>query len=474
MATKEKQMNTKEKKKFQMPHLLWIMIGLLLLCSILTYIVPAGQYATDANGNILGAEFNFLGAQTPVNPIVALLQIFPGLMGASAVIFAVMVSGAAIQVFLDTGTFDRALSVATYKLQGKGRTLLISAMFILMVYLGAFGGSDALIAIIPIGLLFSKKLKLDPLTGLGISLFGTMIGFGTGPTKTFVVQGLMGTPVFGAFLSRFIIMNVFMVAGLVMLLLYIRKISKDPTKSLMYSEGWRPGGEDGDDGTVVQETKLGWRVIVNLIVFVIQWVVVTVYGLVGDSANLFAVMVTVMFVAAIIEGIIGGMGAEEIGNSFAKGLASMAFVCFVIGMAKSVSLVLTNGNVLHTLVYYITLPLMGLPRWISTVGMTLVVAIINPLIPSATSKAAILVPIFKPMGEVLGLHPEMVVQAYQFGDGFTNLISPLLAWTMGGIAMAKVPFGKWVKWAFPKVLILIGLSCVVITLLTVTGWTGAF
>lgn len=472
MATKEKQIKTKEKKKFQMPHLLWIMIGLLLLCSILTYIVPAGQYATDASGNILGSEFNFLGAQTPVNPITALLQIFPGMVGAAAVIFTVMISGAAIQVFLDTGTFDRIMNFAIFKMQGKGQNILISVMFVLMVYLGGFGGTDALIAIVPIGIVFAKKLKLDPLTALGISLFATMIGFGTGPTKTYVVQGLMGTPMFGAFVTRFIIMNLFMVVGLVMLLLYVRKISKDPTKSLMYSEGWRPGSDTTDES--VQSAELDWRVIVNMLLFVIQWVVITVYGIIGDSSQIFAVMVTVMFVAAIIEGIIGGMSADEIGNSFAKGLASMAFVCFVIGMAKSVSLVLGNGNVLHTIVYYITLPLMGLPRWISTVGMTLVVAVINPLIPSATSKAAILVPIFKPMGEVLGLHPEMVVQAYQFGDGFTNLISPLLAWTMGGVAMAKVPFGKWVKWAFPKVLILIGLSCVVITFLTVIGWTGAF
>lgn len=471
MGKNENKALTKEKKSFKMPHLLWIMIGLLLLCSVLTYIIPAGQFAADANGNIIGDQFDYLGAQTPVNPIKALLQIFPGLVGSAAVIFVVMISGAAIQVFLDTGTFDRILNFSVYKLQGRGQTLLISVMFVLMVYLGGFGGSDALIAIIPIGVVFAKKLKLDPLTALGISLFGTMIGFGTGPTKTFVVQGLMGTPMFGAFLSRFIIMNIFMVAGLIMLLLYVRKITKDPTKSLMYSEGWRPGADMTDEE--MAEASLDWRVILNMVIFIAQWVIITVYGVIGDSANIYAVMSTVMLVCAIIEGIISGMDADEIGNSFAKGLASMAFVCFVIGMAKSVSLVLTAGNILHTIVHVITLPLMSLPRWISTVGMTIVVAIINPLIPSATSKAAILVPIFKPMGEVLGLSPEMVVQAYQFGDGFTNLISPLLGWTMGGIAMAKVPFGKWVRWAFPKVLILIGLSCVIIAILTVSGWTGA-
>lgn len=105
--------------------------------------------------------------------------------------------------------------------------------------------------------------------------------------------------------------------------------------------------------------------------------------------------------------------------------------------------------------------------------MTLIIALINPIIPSATSKAAILVPILKPIGEALGMQSELIVQAFQFGDGFSNLVSPLLGWTVGGIAMAGVSFDKWFKWAFPKVLMLLAASCVIIFVMTVTGWTGA-
>ena len=103
--------------------------------------------------------------------------------------------------------------------------------------------------------------------------------------------------------------------------------------------------------------------------------------------------------------------------------------------------------------------------------MTLVIALINPIIPSATSKAAILVPIIKPIGEVLQLHPEMIVQAFQFGDGFSNIVSPLLGWTIGGIAMANVSYPQWLKWALPKVLTLVVIACMMIFLLTTVGWT---
>lgn len=211
------------KKNFKMPHLLWIMIGMLILCSLLTYVIPAGQFAVNESGAIMGDQFSYLGYQTPVNPIEALLQIMPGLTGSATIIFVVMISGAATEVFLSVKAFDKMLNYSIYKMQGKGETLLVSVLFCLMVYLGAFGGSDALIAIVPIGIVFARKLMLDPIVALGVTLFATQIGFGTGPTKVFVTQGLMGTRPYGGFVTRFIIMNIFMVVGLVMLLAYIKK-----------------------------------------------------------------------------------------------------------------------------------------------------------------------------------------------------------------------------------------------------------
>lgn len=465
-----KNTNGKAKKQFKMPHLLWIMMGILLLCSIATYIIPAGQFAVAEDGSLIGNEFQFLGHQTPVNPLQAILQIMLGLQESAAVIFVVMVSGAAIEVFLSTKCFDRFLDYSLYKMQGKGDILLISVMFFLMGYLGAFGGSDALIAIIPIGILFANKLKLDPIVGLGVSLFATQIGFGTGPTKQFVTQGLMGTKIYGGFVTRFVIMNLLLTIGLIMLLAYVKRIRKNPEKSIMYASGWRPGSGEETAGEL-KAAELSWKDAVNLILFFGQFVVITIYGLVGDSSQLFAVMASLMLVVAIVQGLLSGMSADEIGSTFAKGLANMAFVGFVIGLARTISLVLTAGNVLHTIVYVVTLPLLALPRWISSVGMTLVIALINPIIPSATSKAAILVPIIKPIGEVLQLNPEMVVQAFQFGDGFTNIVSPLLGWTIGGIAMAKVSYPQWLKWALPKVITLVAVSCLIVLLLTMIGWT---
>lgn len=461
---------SKEKKKFKIPHLLWIMIGMLFICSLVTYIIPAGQFGLDENGKIIGNQFTYLGYQTPVNPIQAIMTILPGLVGSAPIIFVVMISGANTEVFLSTKSFDALLDFSIDKLSKKGTNILISILFCLMVYLGAFGGTDALIAIVPIGIVFAKKLKLDPITALGLSVFATQIGFGTGPTKCYVVQGLMGTKIYGAFLSRFIIMNIFMIVGLLMLLSYVNKIRKRPELSLMYSEGWRPVEEEV---SIERNNKLGLSSIICLILFFGQYLVITIYGMIGDATKINDVMVSVMFTNAILMGIVNRMDADEIGNTFAKGCASLAFVCVVIGIARSISMILTNGNVLHTIVYNLTLPLINLHSSISTIGMMLIIALINPIIPSATSKAAILVPIIKPIGEVLNLSPEMIVQAFQFGDGFTNIVSPLLGWTVGSVAMANVPFSKYIKFTLPKVCIFIVLSAIMIFIMTMIGWNGS-
>lgn len=465
----------KEKKAFKMPHLLWIMFGIILLSCLATYLIPAGQFMTNAAGEIVGTDFEYLGHQTPVSPWDALMLMKTGLNGAATIMFVVMVSGATINVVFETGAMDDLMNWAVYKLKDKGSNLLIALMMILMAYLGGFGGTDALIAVVPIGILFSKKLKLDPIVALGVTTFAALVGFGTGPAQQATTQMLMGVTPYSAFFTRLVIMNFFLAVAIFMVLAYVKKIRKNPEASLMYSEGWRPDAmlEDADESSVLKKVEMSWRKFAVIIIFLLQYLIIALYSLLGGSET-FDFMIAVMIVTMILVGIVGGMSAEELGQSFARGLASMAFVAFVIGMAKVISLVLGNGNVIHTIVYVLTMPLLKLPKSVSSIGLTIIVSIINPLIPSATSKAAILVPIMKPVAEALGLQLNLTVVAYQMGDSFTNLLSPLLGWMVGSCAMANVPFAKWFKWVFPKVLTFIFLACVVVLLLTVTGWSGVF
>lgn len=461
----------KEKKAFKMPHLFWIMLGLLLLTSLLTYIIPAGQFATDPEtGKIIGTEFHYLGYQTPVSPFAMALSILDGLISSALIGWAVMVSGASVAIVMGTGAFDKFLNWAIYKLKDKDDSILVIVMFILMVYLGAFGGSDALIAIVPLGVMFAKKLRLDPICAIGVSTYATLLGFGTGPNKQATTQMLMGVQIYGTFGTMFISMNVFMIVGLIFLLRYVKKIKADPTKSLMWDEGWRPEAAVVDTSSI-QEVKLDWRTVTVLLIYLGQYAILVGYPIISGRTDLtFKLMICIGITVAILCGIIGQFSFDKIGNEFAKGLATMAFVAFVIGLAKVMSIVMTNGNILHTIVYVLTKPLMGLPRAVASIGMTAVISVVNLFIPSASSKSAILVPILKPITEALGMRGELAVQAFQYGDGFTNMFSPFLGWTVGSCVTAGVPFPKWVKWVIPKVIAFLLLSFAVMFVLTEFGW----
>ena len=467
-------MGKKEKKPFKMPHLLWIMFGIIVLACLATYLIPAGEFAVNEAGQITGTDFHFLGHQTPVSPWGALMRVKSGMVGAATIAFVVMISGANINVVLETGVMDDLMNWGVYKLKDKGTGILVSMMMILMAYLGGFGGTDALIAVVPVGVMFSKKLKLDPICALAVTTFAALVGFGTGPAQQATTQMLMGVTPYSGFFTRLVIMNFFLFVAIIMTMQYIKKIRKDPAASIMYQDGWRPDAiVNGSEEELLKHVEMNWRKVAVIVLFVLQYLIIAIYPLMGGDSNLtFDFMLAVMIITMIAVGIIGGMSAEKLADAFAKGLGSMAFVAFVIGLAKVISLVLADGNVIHTIVYVLTKPLMSLPKSVSSVGLTRIVSVINPLIPSATSKAAILVPIMKPVAEALGLHLNLAVVAYQMGDSFTNLLSPLLGWMIGSCIMAEVPFPRWFKWVFPKVITLILLACVIVFLLTVTGWTG--
>jgi uncharacterized ion transporter superfamily protein YfcC len=210
--------------------------------------------------------------------------------------------------------------------------------------------------------------------------------------------------------------------------------------------------------------------MVIVLLFLGQYIAISVLR---TAFNLpMSIMITIMIPMAIICGIIGGFKADQLGNSFAKGVGNMAFVGFIIGLAGTMSLVMSTGNILHTIVYYASLPLRNLGTGFAAIGISIVIMVINVLIPSASAKAAILVPIVRPMAETLGIHLQIATQAFQIGDGFTNIISPALGWTIGGLAIAGVPYDKWLKWVIKVIAIILVVEWIILYILTAIGWTG--
>lgn len=149
----------------------------------------------------------------------------------------------------------------------------------------------------------------------------------------------------------------------------------------------------------------------------------------------------------------------------------MAFVCMVVGMAGTISLIMQNGKIIDTIAYYACMPLQGLGSGLAAIGISCVVIVLNFFIPSATAKAAALIPIIAPMASNLGIPAQLTVQAFQIGDGFCNAISPFLGWTIGGLAIAGVPYQKWVKWVVPLIAIYLIVEFGLLIVLNSIGWS---
>lgn len=460
----------KSKKRFQAPHLLWIMIGLLVFAVILTYVVPAGEYATTADGQIIQDQFRFLDKQTPVNLFQMMMLLMDGLVASSSVVFTVMATGASISVLLTTGAIDKVLNWAVTKLEGSGTTPLITILFILMTYIGGFAGSDALVAMVPVGILFSRRLKLDPIVALGITMFPSMIGFGTGPTTASIPQMLAGVQPYSGFLVRLLIMNFFMIIGLLYLLRYVKKIQADPKESLMYSV---VGDFTQDNEDMIAETDhetLDVNSVLTLLIFLGQFVLIVMYGMFGEGSVL-SFMTGINLVSAILMGVANRLSMNDIGDVIAKGVSSMGFISFIIGLAGAFSLILKTGNVMDTIVYASTIPLSVIGGGLANIGIMLIVSVLNFIIPSATSKAAILIPTIEPITSAIGITKQAAVQAFMFGNGFTILISPVLGWTLGSLETAKVPFNRWVRWVLPAIILFMVLGGIIVYFLTILNWT---
>lgn len=460
----------KKKSKLKMPHLLFLMLGLILLMSLLTYIVPAGQFATDPEtGALIGDEFHLLGHQTPVNIWQALNYILPGFMNSSYVISLLLISGGCVGVIMGTGAFDEMVNWALYKLQDKGVSVLVPIVFMVIAIHGGFGGGDSMIALVPLGVMMAKKLRLDPIMAVALTFFASFTGFAVGPRRISTAQLMMDVPMYSGFVERTAIMLVIVIIGMLYTLRYARKISHDPKYSVMGAGPWY---EDSSVDTAQSMTEAEFSpkaAFVTILFFAQYFVIVYMMSVLGMPNT---ILPAVQILVAIFCGLIYRQNLDTIGNAFAKGAQGMAFVATIIGLAGTMSLVMQNGNILHTIVYYACLPLRELSLGLASVGMSAIISVINLLVPSASAKMAILIPIIKPMAESLGMSGNLAVSAFQFGDGFTNLVTPALGATAGSLAIAGVPLSKWLKWALPITLLMLVVSWIILYFLGSVGWTG--
>ena len=457
----------KKAKEFQVPHILLIILFLILFACLLTYVAPAGTYQVDENGRVLAGTFEYL-PNTPVSPWAALLMIQDGIINAGSVIAMMLVAGGAIATVISTGAFEEILNFGVYKLEDKSVTVLVPSIVVMMSLLGAFAGGDSMIAFVTVGIVICRRLRLDRITAMAMFYLSYLIGQGASFTSNMVMifQTTAGVAPLSGMGVRMVIWVIFTTVNAIYCTRYALRISRDPSKSLC--------GEilEPEEGMAHQTevTSFPVRAVIVAVVMILAYVLYAFGNQTYGWGQQY--LLSIMLLNAIFSAVVYRIPANKVSKTFMQGAQSMGGICLVMGCARVIGFVLTDGNVIHTIAYGASNIIGNFGLAAAGVGIFVFTTLINFAIPSGLSKAAIIIPVLTPIGDVCGLTRQIVAFAYQMGDSLTNTLTPVSGPLTGALGLAGVDYTKWVRYSAPLMGILAVIAGIFIAVLSAMGWVG--
>lgn len=463
--TKQKESFADKVFRFSIPHVLVLILMIILICCGLTYIVPAGLYEIDAQtGMVVPNSFHWVES-SPISPWRALVEVTNG-VASQGVIFALLfIMGGLIYVVIESGAVNNVINYSVYKLQDKSITVLVPTIVVLMSVIGALAGQDSLVTFVLVGLLLVKKLRLDKIAALSIFYLSYITGQAAGPTVAIILmaQETAGLAPISGLGARLVVWAALTLLCVIYTTRYCLKISKDPSRSIL---GYMEEPDEKDELSKTQ--TLGVKEIVTVLCMLVP------FGIYAYGAALyswgFPNLIAFAMVAVIVVGIVNRTNPNELAVTFLKGASAMGGICLMIGFAKVVGIVLTDGKILHTIAYGAVTVIGGLGDAFTASGMFLFTTAINLLIPSGPAKVPMLIPLFVPVADVLGITRQVMCLAFQLGDGLTNFVTPVSAVLAAALSMSGVDLRQWWRYVLPYTGLTFVIAVVALTILQSIGW----
>jgi len=474
--------------KIKVPHVFLLLAGVILVCSIATYLIPSGEYEREEmqigsltrtvvvpgtftekpkhlslKGVTLGDEVE--GKASPVSILGYLTSIPRGLEKSADIIFFCFILGGVFNVIQRTGTISAFIQALISRFSTSAVLLVVVVMFVVGVGGSTIGMGEELIPLVPVFLLLSKELGFDRIVAMAMVSLAAEMGFAAATTNPFTVQiaqGIAEVPLGSGLGFRIVFFFVIMAVTTVYVLRYALRIRKDPTKSLLY------GTDANMDDVHVDHVKLESRhyLIMGSSILIFMYILYAVQQN-GWWLNEMAGGFILMGLVAVI---ISGLKTSEAMQAFVKGLEDMVIAALVIGFARGIQVVLEDGQILDSVIYYVSGALNGFPRVVGAEGMLLFQTFLNFFIPSGSGQAAATMPLMAPLADVLGLTRQTAIFAFTCGDGFSNTIVPTSGILMAMLGIAKVPYTKWLKFVLPLFLLLMGVSAIFLAIAVYIGY----
>lgn len=442
----------KKTEGFHVPHVYVVLFGLMVVCALLSYVVPAGMYDVEM---VKGIEIIRSGTyrrieSTPVSLMQLLSAVPRGMCDAAQVVFFIFMVGGAFGIIQETGVMESAMYSGIRRL--KGKTYFIIPVTMLLFSLGAavFGMLEENLVFIPIFVSMSLAMGYDSITGVAMVLCSSAVGYAGAFINPFTVemaQGIAGLPMLSGFGYRIMIYMAFLTVTILMITRYAGRVRKDPESSPVYELDRKRKRIDleGDIKPFGKRERVSMLVffgaIVLLVVGVMRW-----DWYMNEIAALFLGM-------SILIGMIMGVGFSQFAKIFEENMAGIASGALAVGIARGILVILMDGNILHTLLNDAELLLKNLPSMVTSLGMYFFQCLLSVFVASGSGQASISMPILAPLSDLVGVTRQTACIAYQIGDAVSDVITPTCGVLMGALSMVKIPWGKWIRWLLPIVVI---------------------
>ena len=424
------------------PDALVLIFGLILLAQLATYILPAGEFEREGRQVIRGTYHAVEAA--PLPPFTFLTAVPAGLADAADIIFFILIVGGVFGVLRATGAIDALIGLAIDRL-GHRPVLLVGGMVTLFaVGSSTVGMAEEYMPFVPLLVTMCLALGLDAVVALGIIYVGAGVGYACAALNPFTV--LIGQSIAGLELTsgqgvRWLLLAVCLVVGVHHILRYMRRVRADPDRSLVHDVSYTAGFDLPADVRVTPA-----RMVV-VAVFV-AGVGLFVYG-VGAREWYLTELTAVFLGIAILAAGVARLSPNRVARAFYAGTADLTTTAIIVGFARTIQVVLTEGQVIDTVIYALATPLQAFPGHVAALGMLAVQTACNLFIPSGSGQAYVTMPIMAPLADLTGITRQTAVLAYQFGDGFTNMAVPTNALLMGMLALARIPYQRWLRFVGP-------------------------
>lgn len=469
--------------KFKMPTAYTILVSIIIVVAILTWFVPAGEYEVGEDDAPIPRTYERLAEDdsTPQGPLEVVMAPIRGFYDAIDVALFVLVIGGFLGVVMKTGAIDAGIAKVVNTFKGRENWMIIILMTLFSIGGSTYGMAEETIAFYPLIIPVFIAAGYDAVTAVSVILLGAgvgVLGSTVNPFATGIAAGFADVALGKGIVLRLIMLIAGLVLAIFYTIRYANKIKKDPSKSLVIDQR-----KDNREYFIRKEDEsefpeLNGKRKFILVLFALTFLIM-IYGVLPlDEFGVeviptlgwwFPELTALFLVSSIVIGFMHAFGEEDFGekefiDSFVSGTKDLLGVALIVGVSRGITVVMDAGNITSTVLNAGENTLSQAGR-IPFILLTYLFYIpLSFLIPSTSGLATVSMPIMAPLGDFANVARSLVITAYQSASGIVNLVTPTSAVVMGGLAIARVPYGTWLKYVWKFLLMIFVMTILALIL----------